>query len=66
MREDVKTRAAERTVMIPDIAMPAVRRLINGDRGDLGYATWRKIRPRLPDYLLASPPVRNTRPACGS
>lgn len=27
IREDLKTRAAERTVMIPDIAMPAVRRL---------------------------------------
>ena len=26
VREDLKTRAAERTVMIPDIAMPAVRR----------------------------------------
>lgn len=31
VREDLKTRAAERTVMIPDIAMPAVRRL--ADRG---------------------------------
>jgi integrase len=28
-REDLKTRAAERTVMIPDIAMPAVRRLVD-------------------------------------
>jgi integrase len=28
IREDLKTRAAERTVMIPDIAMPAVRRLV--------------------------------------
>jgi hypothetical protein len=27
VREDMKTRAAVRTVMIPDIAMPAVRRL---------------------------------------
>jgi integrase len=27
IREDLKTRAAERTAMIPDIAMPAVRRL---------------------------------------
>ena len=27
VREDLKTRAAERTVMIPDIAMPPVRRL---------------------------------------
>jgi hypothetical protein len=27
IRDDLKTRAAERTVMIPDIAMPAVRRL---------------------------------------
>jgi integrase len=34
VREDMKTRAAERTVMIPDIAMPAVRRLV--DRGDAG------------------------------
>jgi hypothetical protein len=32
IREDMKTRAAVRTVMIPDIAMPAVRRLV--DRGD--------------------------------
>jgi integrase len=32
--EDLKTRAAERTVMIPDIAMPAVRRL--ADRGAQG------------------------------
>src|SRR5215469_11903747 len=31
VREDMKTRAAERTVMIPDIAMPAIRRL--ADRG---------------------------------
>jgi len=31
VREDMKTRAAERTVMIPDIAMPAIRRLV--DRG---------------------------------
>jgi hypothetical protein len=28
VREDMKTRAAVRTVMIPDIAMPAVRRLV--------------------------------------
>jgi integrase len=34
VREDMKTRAAERTVMIPDIAMPAVRRL--ADRGASG------------------------------
>jgi integrase len=34
VREDMKTRAAERTVMIPDIAMPAMRRL--GDRGAPG------------------------------
>ena len=34
VREDMKTRAAERTVMIPDIAMPAVRRL--ADRGAPG------------------------------
>jgi len=34
LREDLKTRAAERTVMIPDIAMPAVRRL--ADRGAPG------------------------------
>jgi integrase len=30
----MKTRAAERTVMIPDIAMPAVRRLV--DQGEAG------------------------------
>jgi integrase len=36
VREDLKTRAAERTVMIPDIAMPAVRRL--ADRGAPGRA----------------------------
>jgi len=30
VREDMKTRAAIRTVMIPDIAMPAVRRLAEG------------------------------------
>jgi integrase len=29
VRQDMKTRAAERTVMIPDIAMPAVRRPAN-------------------------------------
>jgi integrase len=34
IREDMKTRAAVRTVMIPDIAMPAVRRLI--ERGAPG------------------------------
>jgi integrase len=34
VREDMKTRAAVRTAMIPDIAMPAVRRLI--DRGAAG------------------------------
>ena len=34
IRQDMKTRAAERTVMIPDIAMPAVRRL--ADRGAPG------------------------------
>ena len=34
VREDMKTRAAERTVMIPDIAMPAVCRL--ADRGAPG------------------------------
>lgn len=34
VREDMKTRAAVRTVMIPDIAMPATRRLI--DRGAEG------------------------------
>lgn len=34
IREDMKTRAAVRTVMIPDIAMPAVRRLV--DRGGPG------------------------------
>jgi integrase len=34
VREDLKTRVAERTVMIPDIAMPAVRRL--ADRGATG------------------------------
>jgi integrase len=31
VREDLKTRAAERTVMIPDIAMPAVHRLVDRD-----------------------------------
>jgi len=31
VREDMKTRASERTVMIPDIAMPAVRRLADRD-----------------------------------
>jgi integrase len=31
VREDMKTRAAVRTVMIPDIAMPAVRRLVERD-----------------------------------
>ncbi|MGH3342868.1 MAG: site-specific integrase [Carbonactinosporaceae bacterium] len=34
VREDMKTRAAERTVAIPDIAMPAVRRLV--ERGAPG------------------------------
>jgi integrase len=34
VREDMKTRAAVRTVMIPDIAMPAVRRLVQ--RGAAG------------------------------
>ena len=34
VREDMKTRAAVRTAMIPDIAMPAVRRLL--DRGAPG------------------------------
>jgi hypothetical protein len=34
IRDDLKTRAAERTVTIPDIAMPAVRRL--ADRGAPG------------------------------
>jgi integrase len=34
VREDMKTRAAVRTVMIPDIAMPAVRRLVR--RGAAG------------------------------
>jgi integrase len=34
VREDMKTRAAVRTVMIPDIAMPAVRRLV--ERGAAG------------------------------
>jgi hypothetical protein len=34
VREDLTTRAAERTVMIPDIAMPAVGRL--ADRGAPG------------------------------
>jgi integrase len=34
VREDMKTRAAVRTVMIPDIAMPAVGRLV--ERGALG------------------------------
>jgi integrase len=34
VREDMKTRAAARTVMIPDIAMPAIRRLV--DKGALG------------------------------
>jgi len=34
IRGDLKTRAAQRTVMIPDIAMPAVRRL--ADRGAAG------------------------------
>jgi len=34
VREDMKSRAAVRTVMIPDIAMPAVRRLVErGARG---------------------------------
>jgi len=37
VREDMKTRAAERTVMIPDIAMPAIRRL--ADRGAPGRAS---------------------------
>ena len=36
VREDMKTRAAVRTVMIPDIAIPAVRRL--ADRGEPGRA----------------------------
>jgi integrase len=31
VREDMKTRAAVRTAMIPDIAMPAVRRLVERD-----------------------------------
>jgi integrase len=34
VREDMKTRAAVRTVMIPDIAMPAIRRLV--ERGATG------------------------------
>jgi integrase len=34
VREDMKTRAAVRTVMIPDIAMPAVRRMV--ERGAPG------------------------------
>jgi integrase len=34
VREDMKTRAAVRTVMIADIAMPAVRRLV--ERGAVG------------------------------
>jgi integrase len=34
VREDMKTSAAVRTVMIPDVAMPAVRRLV--DRGAAG------------------------------
>jgi hypothetical protein len=34
VRDEMKTRAAERVVMIPDIAMPAVRRLL--DRGEAG------------------------------
>jgi integrase len=34
IRDDLKTRAAARTAMIPDIAMPAVRRLV--DRGAAG------------------------------
>ncbi len=34
IREYLKTRAAERIVMIPDIALPAVRRL--ADRGEPG------------------------------
>jgi integrase len=33
VREDMKTRAAVRTVMIPDIAMPAVRRLVERGAG---------------------------------
>jgi integrase len=36
IREDLKTRAAERVVSIPDIAMPAVRRLL--EKGELGRA----------------------------
>lgn len=36
VRDDLKTRAAERTVAIPDIAMPAVRRLL--DKGAKGRA----------------------------
>src|SRR5947208_5742007 len=32
VREDVKSRAAVRTAMIPDIAMPAVRRLLEHGR----------------------------------
>jgi integrase len=36
IREDLKSRAAERIVAIPDIAMPAVRRLL--DRGVVGRA----------------------------
>ena len=43
IREDMKTRAAVRTVMIPDIAMPAVRRL--ADRGAPGPRT--QQRPAL-------------------
>jgi integrase len=34
VRDEMKTRAAERVVMIPDIAMPAVRRLL--ERGEAG------------------------------
>jgi integrase len=34
VRDDMKTRAAERVVMIPDIAVPAVRRLL--ERGEAG------------------------------
>jgi hypothetical protein len=39
--EDMKTRAAVRTVIIPDIAMPAVRRL--ADSGSPGPASERAV-----------------------
>jgi hypothetical protein len=47
VRQDLKTRAAERTVMTPDIAMHAVRRL--ADRGAPGRE---RSDGRLYSYLI--------------